>query len=59
MTGSSGLPSGAQGANEPVKPRTATPAALPDFVEPMQAKIVASMPADKWIYEVKFDGYSQ
>jgi ATP-dependent DNA ligase len=23
----------------------------------MQAKLVASMPAGDWIYEVKFDGY--
>jgi bifunctional non-homologous end joining protein LigD len=50
-------PSYAQGANESVKSRSATPAALPDFVEPMQAKLVASMPAGDWIYEVKFDGY--
>jgi bifunctional non-homologous end joining protein LigD len=40
-----------------LKPRSATPAALPDFVEPMQARLVASVPAGKWIYEVKFDGY--
>jgi bifunctional non-homologous end joining protein LigD len=40
-----------------VKPRSATPAALPDFVEPMQAKFVASMPTGDRIYEVKFDGY--
>jgi bifunctional non-homologous end joining protein LigD len=40
-----------------VKPRSATPAALPDFVEPMQAKLVTSAPAGDWIYEVKFDGY--
>jgi bifunctional non-homologous end joining protein LigD len=40
-----------------VKPRSATPAELPDFVEPMQAKLVASMRAGDWIYEVKFDGY--
>jgi bifunctional non-homologous end joining protein LigD len=40
-----------------VKARSATPAALPDFVEPMQAKLVASTPAGNWIHEVKFDGY--
>jgi bifunctional non-homologous end joining protein LigD len=40
-----------------VKSRSATPAALPDFVEPMKAKLVASTPAGNWIYEVKFDGY--
>jgi ATP-dependent DNA ligase len=32
-------------------------ARLPDFVEPMKAKLVASMPAGDWIYEIKFDGY--
>ena len=37
-------PNCSQGANEAVKPRSATPVALPDFVEPMQAKLVASMP---------------
>jgi bifunctional non-homologous end joining protein LigD len=26
-------------------------------VEPMKAKLVASMPAGDWIYEIKFDGY--
>jgi DNA ligase D-like protein (predicted ligase) len=30
---------------------------LPDFVEPMKAQLVASMPAGDWIYEIKFDGY--
>jgi bifunctional non-homologous end joining protein LigD len=30
---------------------------LPEFVEPMKAKLVASMPVGDWIYEVKFDGY--
>jgi plasmid replication initiation protein len=29
-------PVGSQAANETVKPRSATPAAVPDFVEPMQ-----------------------
>jgi bifunctional non-homologous end joining protein LigD len=32
-------------------------APLPDFVEPMKAQLVASMPAGDWIYEIKFDGY--
>jgi bifunctional non-homologous end joining protein LigD len=32
-------------------------APLPDFVEPMKAQLVASMPAGNWIYEIKFDGY--
>jgi ATP-dependent DNA ligase len=40
-----------------VKSRSATPARLPDFVEPMKAKLVDSMPKGDWIYEIKFDGY--
>jgi len=36
---------------------SATPARLPDFVELMKAKLVGSMPAGNWIYEIKFDGY--
>jgi bifunctional non-homologous end joining protein LigD len=43
---------------EPVKSRSATPVHLPDFVEPMKAKLVDSMPSSGgWIYEIKFDGY--
>jgi bifunctional non-homologous end joining protein LigD len=42
---------------EPVKARSAPPR-LPDFVEPMKAKLVESMPSGgDWIYEIKFDGY--
>ena len=34
------------------------PRRLPDFVEPMKAKLVGSMPSGgDWIYEIKFDGY--
>src|ERR1700730_12496388 len=33
------------------------PARLPDFVVPMQAKLVDSIRPGDWIYEVKFDGY--
>jgi bifunctional non-homologous end joining protein LigD len=40
-----------------VKPRSVTPARVPDFVEPMKAKLVGSMPPGDWIYEIKFDGY--
>jgi bifunctional non-homologous end joining protein LigD len=40
-----------------VKARSATPPRLPDFVESMKAKLVASMPSGDWIYEIKFDGY--
>ena len=42
---------------ELVKPRSVASARLPDFVEPMKAKLVASMPSGDWIYEIKFDGY--
>jgi ATP-dependent DNA ligase len=35
--------------------QAATP--LPDFVEPMKATLVDSMPTGSWIYEIKFDGY--
>jgi bifunctional non-homologous end joining protein LigD len=41
-----------------VKSRSATPTRLLDFVEPVKAKLVDSMPSGgAWIYEVKFDGY--
>jgi ATP-dependent DNA ligase len=34
------------------------PSRLPDFVEPMKAKLVASMPSGGGcVYEIKFDGY--
>jgi hypothetical protein len=36
---------------------SATPAHLPEFIEPMKAKLVGSMPTGDWIYEIKFDGY--
>jgi bifunctional non-homologous end joining protein LigD len=37
--------------------RSSSPARLPDFVEPMKAKLVSSMPTGDRIYEIKFDGY--
>jgi len=40
-----------------VKSRPAAGAHLPDFVEPMKAKLVDSMRLGDWIYEIKFDGY--
>src|ERR1700731_1715643 len=40
-----------------MKSRPATSARLPDFIEPMKAKLVDSMPLGDWIYEIKFDGY--
>ena len=30
---------------------------LPEFVEPMKAKLVDSSPSGEWLYEIKFDGY--
>jgi bifunctional non-homologous end joining protein LigD len=43
---------------ELVKSRSATPNRPPDFVEPMKANLVDSMPpSGDWIYEIKFDGY--
>jgi hypothetical protein len=41
-----------------VKARHAIPARLPDFVEPMKAKLAHSMPSGgAWIYDIKFNGY--
>jgi hypothetical protein len=36
---------------------TRSSARLPDFVQPMQAKLVDSIKTGDWIYEIKFDGY--
>lgn len=30
---------------------------MPEFIQPMKAKLVAELPRDNWLYEVKFDGY--
>jgi bifunctional non-homologous end joining protein LigD len=40
-----------------IKPVKSTAARLPDFVEPMKAKLVDSFRPGDWIYEIKFDGY--
>jgi bifunctional non-homologous end joining protein LigD len=40
-----------------VKLHSVASARLPDFVEPMKAKLVDSMRPGDWIYEIKFDGY--
>jgi bifunctional non-homologous end joining protein LigD len=37
--------------------KSAASARLPDFIEPMQAKLVDSIPPGDWLYEIKFDGY--
>ena len=39
------------------KTLSAASARLPDFVEPMKAKLVDSVQPGDWIYEIKFDGY--
>jgi bifunctional non-homologous end joining protein LigD len=44
------------GVSEPVKIIQAG-ARVPDFVEPMKAKLVDSVRPGSWIYEIKFDGY--
>lgn len=33
------------------------PAPLPEFIEPMQAKLLDSPPTGDWLYEIKFDGW--
>jgi bifunctional non-homologous end joining protein LigD len=50
--------------NEPDRPikRKASraeknPLPLPEFAEPMKAKLAESIPAGNWIYEIKFDGF--
>ncbi len=40
-----------------MKSHSATSRRLPDFVEPMKAKLVDSIRPGDWIYEIKFDGY--
>lgn len=32
-------------------------APLPEFVEPMKAKLAARAPSGEWLYEIKFDGW--
>ena len=40
-----------------MKTRSDASSRLPDFLEPMQAKLVDSIRPGDWIYEIKFDGY--
>ena len=40
-----------------MKSHSAAPARLPEFVEPMQAKLVHSMRPGDWNYEIELDGY--
>src|SRR5580692_13007177 len=37
--------------------KTRSDFSLPNFVEPMKAKLVDSMRPGDWIYEIKFDGH--
>src|ERR1700759_4437810 len=36
---------------------SSNPLPLPEFVEPMKAKLTESIPAGDWLYEIKFDGF--
>ena len=36
---------------------TLKPASLPEFVEPMKAKLAKGPPPGDWLYEIKFDGW--
>src|SRR5687768_14897596 len=43
---------------DPATFKSARPASLPSFVEPMLASLLTKPPAGKfWIHEIKFDGY--
>ncbi|SIQ45564.1 DNA ligase D [Bosea sp. TND4EK4] len=45
-------------ALDPAAIKGARKAAMPDFVEPMLASLVAAAPTgDRWLHEIKFDGY--
>jgi len=37
-------------------PVKSPPAPLPEFVEPMKAQLVDSIPPGDWLYEIKFAG---
>ena len=44
--------------NDYTKPRkTVRAAALPEFVQPMEATLVVKPPEGDWLYELKFDGW--
>jgi ATP-dependent DNA ligase len=42
---------------ELVKSDSAIMARIPDFAEPMKAKLIESIRPGDWTYEIKFDGY--
>ena len=39
------------------KTKIGTPTPIPEFVEPMQARVAEAAPAGEWLYEIKFDGF--
>lgn len=44
--------------SKPAQAKKTVSSAIPDFVEPMKAKLAAHAPAaGEWIYEIKFDGF--
>lgn len=43
--------------SRPAAAKKTRAAPLPDFVEPMKAKLAARVPTGDWLYEIKFDGY--
>src|SRR6476619_3259254 len=45
------------GVSAPSAKPTRAAVPLPDFVEPMKATLVDSIPPGSWIYEIKLDGY--
>ncbi len=40
-----------------MKAKPVRPAPLPQFIEPMKAKLAAAAPKGDWSYEIKFDGF--
>jgi bifunctional non-homologous end joining protein LigD len=47
--------------DRPIKRKTSradrNPLPLPEFAEPMKAKLAESVPSGNWLYEIKFDGF--
>ena len=55
------VPAGVTTKTQPTRPRARvkpSPIAQPEFVPPMQAKLVNALPeGPDWLYEIKWDGY--
>lgn len=49
--------SASETASKTAKRRSARPAPLPKFIEPMKARLAAHPPKGDWSYEIKFDGF--